>query len=452
MQTQTDPLDDFGTHVAHRLHYWSSLEFSCLALRIGSEWVQFAGRAALGTEQCQPNAKISPIVDFPDFRAYSGRLPAKTVADLIKNLKNSLVIPEKEDVRLAASGSRAYLWTQPSVRESSTGRWPSVLSTTGEGPHLDFVLWQTFLADIDKRLRHHRPPFNGFAALEARLGLGSERQTLNPFFDLCAQIPARFLSSEVDRRHHSLAVRMEYSGAAELLVEWLPQREAQAVTIPASRTAGSEEHEVSIPIPGDATEAEARLLIIDEDADKLTQGVSCESILLQVCEFFDQGQTHLSEFLYTENNLRNANAFELGVARLLSLGGYTVLWFGKAVKEALPDLVAYARTPRGAEYLIYIECTLKNPGEKFSDFARRAAELRSYLGPQGKGLLPVVFVRNQVTDQDRRAAFGMGLGLSDGEDIRELQEAIRSDEPPGEIFDRLRYVSPHIAFSEDPSG
>lgn len=457
MQPQTDPLEDFHARVSHHLQYWNSLEFACLALHVGSEWVQFAGRATLSTEQCQPKAQISRVVDLPDFRAYAGRLPAKTLETLISNLRSSLLIQAEEDVRLVPPGSPPYSWTNPSPRRTnaatrSTNRWPNVLTTVGSASNLNNLFWQNLPGDIDKRLRYHRPPYNGLTALDATLGLEFERYRNGPHFDLGAEIPARFLSSEVDREHRRLTLQMEYGGLPELLIEWLPQRRAEVVAIPDSRVPGPETYGVSVTIPQDATEAEARLLALDEDADELTQRVGCDNVLLRVCEFLDQGQTHLSDLLYTESNLKNANAFELGVARLLGLAGYTVLWFGKAAKEALPDLVAYAKTARGAEFLIYIECTLKNPNEKLSDLSSRATELRSFLGPRGKDLLAVVFVRNQVTEQDRQTAFGMGLRLCAGDDIRELQQVIKSDATPREVFDRLRFVSPYTAIAGYPFG
>ena len=177
------------------------------------------------------------------------------------------------------------------------------------------------------------------------------------------------------------------------------------------------------------------------DADEISVHVGWENILLRIGEFFDSNQEKLAGLLFNENNLKNVNPFELGVARLLSLAGYTVLWFGKGTKEALPDLVACIREPLGTERIIYGECTLKNPTEKFSDLAKRSGDLREVLGVEDETILPVVFVRNNTSDQDRRAAIDHGLALCDGNDLRQLQKMVKSDASPDGVFQFLQSLN-----------
>jgi len=296
--------------------------------------------------------------------------------------------------------------------------------------------------DIDVRLRRHDPPYNGFAALCARLGLQFDQfGSNNPHFNLYAELPARFLAGEVSRTEKRLTLRLEYVGTPEVVLEWLPNRETRREPVPTGNPQLPAQRELVISIPHGATEVKANLLTMKCDAHEISLRVGWENILLHICEFFDPKQSNLTDFLFSKTNLKNVNPFELGVSRLLSLAGYTVLWFGKGAKDALPDLVAYVRQPLGVERIIYGECTLKNPAEKFSDLAKRADDLRKDLGVEVGTILPVVFVRNNTSDQDRRAAIELGLVLCDGNDIRRLQEKIKSDATPDEIFQFLRSLS-----------
>ena len=249
----------------------------------------------------------------------------------------------------------------------------------------------------------------------------------------------------MDRQKQTLTLAIEYVGTPELVVEWLPVRETEKVPIPMRPIESVREREVTISIPSGATGVEAILLAMGLDADKMSCRVNWENTLLRIGEFFDTDQKRLGNLLFQEHSLRNVNPFELGLARLLGLAGFVVLWFGKAAKEALPDLIAYKRKPRGEELIIYAECTLKNPSEKFSDLAKRTEELRRFLGYEPGGILSVVFVRNEASAQDRRAASEFGLTLCDGSDIRKLHDRILSDASPGELVQFFRALNDPLA-------
>ena len=452
MPTSHDPLDEFHARAVQYQTHWKSIEFACLATRVESEWVQFAGRAMLTIEPCDPTPKLLPVAELPGLLAYSGRVRVSTLGNLISALRASTVIEGLGlgTVRLAPTGSSPYSWAPLQVWRNSwpqthRGSWPSALLVRGSGSGFHDRVWQSMPRDIDTLLRRHKPPHNGLASLSAALGLDVDLFQNHPYFELYAELPAQFLASEVDRSKRNLILKLQCVGQPELVIEWLPQRRTERVRVQPGAPGALRETEITVPVPPGATEAEARLLTTDEDADKLTVGVGSQNVLLRICEFFDPEQAKLADLLFNETNLRNANAFELGIARLLALAGYTVLWFGKAAKDSLPDLAAYARTPRAAEYVIYAECTVKNPGEKFSELARRATALKKHLAPHPGNFLAVVLVRNDVTDQEREAVLRCGLALCGGEELRELQQAINSDATPGQVFERLCAVPPHIA-------
>jgi hypothetical protein len=448
MADQPDYLNEFLSRIAPYQSYWRSLKFACMAARVGSDWVQFAGEARLSTEPSEPNSTLKRILDLQDFRAYAGRLEAKKIQNLISNLKTSAVISGfiQDSVLLAPRGSQSYSW-QPSFVNGRRGGashdqgWPSALTVYGTGDRPYSFVPQILWRDIDTQLRRHNPPYNGLDSLCTMLDLEFKQSSSISYFKLCAELPARFRAGQVNRKEKSLTLSMEYVGTPELIIEWLPEHPTKKESVPIGDPEKPGRFEITVPIPMGVTGIKARLLTVEADADQLSLRVDWENILLRICEFFDPSQTKLADFLFSENSLKNVNPFELGIARLLGLAGYTALWFGKGAKDALPDVVAYVRHPLGAERIIYAECTLKNPAEKFSDLANRADDLRTYLGLEAGTILPVVFVRNDATAQDREAAGERRLVVCGGADIRKLQDKIKSDATADDVFQFLRSLS-----------
>jgi hypothetical protein len=424
-----------------------------MAVRVETEWVQFAGKARLSTKPSEPDSMLKLIVGLKDFRVYTGRLEAKVIQALIGNLRESMVItgmPE-DPIRLVPRGSRPYSWQPPYVFGSSIGtspqqEWPSTLRAYGTGQSPASFFPPNFWGDIDTQLRRHNPPYNGFAALCAKLNLKFEESGSSSFFELCAGLPARFLAGEIDRKEKSLKLSMEYVATPELVIEWLPEHQTKKEPVPTGDPEKPGQFEIAVPIPPGATGVEARFLTVEADVDKLSLRTDWQNILLRICEFFDPNQTRLSDFLFNENSLKNVNPFELGVARLFSLAGYTVLWFGKGAKEAMADLVAYMRSPLGTERIIHGECTVEYPAKKFSEFAKRTNDLNEHLGSEAGTILPVVFVRNDATAQDCQAASELGLVLCDGGGVRQLQDKIKSDATAGEVFQFLRSLGSQTLF------
>jgi hypothetical protein len=454
MNGNPDPLNEFALRIDPYLAHWRSLRVACLAARVGLEWVQFAGKAVLSTEPLEPNSAFAPIVDLDDFRAYHGCFEPKVIHNLIDNLRVSTIESQfaKEGLRLVTAGSPPYSWRhlyigrKPSA-ESTSSEWPSLCSVHGAGSSSGSFPPPNVWLDLDTRLRRYSPPYNGLAALCGKLGLSFMPSGSGPHFNLYAELPAKFLGCEIKTEEKSLVLTMKYVGTPDLVVEWLPARETRRVPIPAGQVQVPAQYAVTLLIPPGAIEIKANLLVMECDADALSLHIGWGNTLLRICEFFDPGQGRLSDFLYKEISLKNVNPFELGVARLLGLAGYTVLWFGKGAKDALPDLVSYMRTPRGVEFIIYAECTLKNPAEKFSDFAKRADDLREHMDVETRSILPVVFVRNEVTDQDRQAAAELGLILCGGGEVTQLQEKIKSDAAPDEVFQFLASLGSDIMIS-----
>ncbi|MBI3894659.1 MAG: hypothetical protein HY313_01880 [Acidobacteria bacterium] len=227
-----------------------------------------------------------------------------------------------------------------------------------------------------------------------------------------------------------------------LMIDWLPKHDFHRVAKWQHPDPNGNLHHVSVALPDEAVAAELRLSFLGiEAADTVRHKIVRESTLLRIVNFFDPGQTRLTSYLFEKPD-SDANAFELGVARLLSTAGFVVLWFGKASKDGLPDLVAYWRSPLGEEYLVFAECTIKDPARKLSDLADRGRQISQAAGLGSDRFLSVLFTKTEVTEPDFAAAAQRGVALCDGRKLRDLLQQIISGASPLDLYEVL---SPHFS-------
>jgi hypothetical protein len=417
---------------------YHSLDFSCTAAKSGSEWILIAGRAALGTERCASESLISPVVKTDNLVALSGRLGAADVEALVNNLKGSLVVAgvPRYKVRLMPVGAGECIWQGPVVRPVDkslypSSRWTSELWMHGTGANVSSLVapwWQ----QIDDQLLHGTPRFKDFNGLCRKLHIPARRDYVSQSsFHISAELPAQFISIDDDRKKKTLEVSFECVGTPLLMVEWLPGGDLDSVQW--DRDPGVNRQRASIEVRPGSPEVELTLLFDGLGrADSLRYRVPRESILPRIAEYFDPQQTRLQEYL-SEKTSADANPFELGVARLLSTGGFVVQWFGKASRDALPDIVAYWRSPRGEEHVILAECTMRDPTGKLTDLAHRRRLMSEGTGIAANRILPVLFLRTSATTPDFKAAAERGIALCDAERLRELRDRIMSGETPPEI-------------------
>jgi hypothetical protein len=422
---------------------YHSLEFSCTAAKSGSEWVLIAGSAALSTERCASHSPISPIVNTDNFVALSGRLSATDIGALVDNLKDSLVVAGVPGykVRLMPGGAGECIWQGPVVRRVDksvypSSRWKSELSMRGTGADI-FSLLAPWWQQIDDQLLHGTPRFKGFDGLCRKLHIPAIHDNVSrSSFHISAELPAQFVSVDDDRKRHTVEVDFECVGAPSLMRQWLPEGDLGQVEWQYDPNGNS--HHVSIEVPAGSEELDLTLFFEGlGQADSLRYRVPRESILPRIAEYFDPRQTRLQEYL-NEKTSADPNPFELGVARLLSTGGFVVQWFGKASKEALPDIVAYWRSPHGEERLILAECTMRDPTGKLTDLIHRGKLMSEGTGIAVDRILPVLFLRTSATTPDFNAAAERGIALCDAERLGELRARVMSGETPPEICTALR--------------
>src|SRR5439155_15344541 len=98
MTTQPDCFDEFLRKVEPLMQspplyqLYQSLEFACIAVTCGKDWILISGQALLSAEPCTPGAQISPLVSVNELLALSGRIRAETVNNLVANLRDSWVV------------------------------------------------------------------------------------------------------------------------------------------------------------------------------------------------------------------------------------------------------------------------------------------------------------------------------------------------------------------------
>jgi hypothetical protein len=455
MAAQSNNLDEFLNRVQHFIDrkrpsdfirpfaLYHSLEFSCVAAKSGSEWLLVAGRAALCAEPLTSDPLLSIAFSSDRIVALSGHVAAGDVEGLVNYLKDSAVPTGNTgyNIRLMPEGAGEWVWQGPGVRPVDKGlypwsRWKSELWLHGGGTSVSSLL-APWWHQIDDQLLRAAPPFKGFNGLCRKLRIpAADGRIGHSFFNISAELPAQFASVRDDRRRHTVEVDFECIGTPSLMGQWLPEGDLARVEWQYDPNANS--HHVSMEVPSGSAELDLTLLFEGlGQADSLRYRVPREGILTRVAEYFDPQQTRLQEYL-SEKTSVDANPFELAVARLLSTGGFVVQWFGKASKEALPDIVAYWRSPLGQEQLILAECTTRDPTRKLTDLIHRRKLMSEGTGIAANRILPVLFLRISATAPDFKAAAERGVALCDAERLRELRDRIMSGESPLEILTIFR--------------
>jgi hypothetical protein len=278
--TQSDSFDQFLRKLGPLMRsppLYNSLEFACVAGRLGTEWIVISGKAVLNTESCAADAQIAPLVRLNELVAHSGRIRADAVNDLAANLRDSWVVRglKRDNVRLTAEGGGDYRWSTPAVYSvdkswNPSSRWNRAFALYGNGPDLSSLLSYSALQEIDSQLRKSTPPFNGFDGLCGKLGLPVRRSNLTSSLQVSAELPARFADVHTDSAKGTLEIDIECIGAPDLMIEWLPQHELQRVPPGWKREPTGDHHHVSLSVPGSTTKADLILSFAELDADTRT--------------------------------------------------------------------------------------------------------------------------------------------------------------------------------------
>ena len=437
------PLDDFLRRVYPFIdpeQIYQSLKLSCVAAKRGSQWLLVCGKAVLSTEPRPSRSRLSRLVRFDDLLVLSGRLEPEYFKGLVSTLKHGWVVQgfhRNIDVRLTPEGASDCTWRFLGVRPGKTNRWKNQIAVTGYGAHGSCLMYPPEWQDIDDRLRENKSrSFDGLNGLFKFLRLNTSRDMLSTsFFEISAELPAQFRAADYDRKSRTLEIEVDRAGKPVLRIEWIPPGgELTPIEDPFPDASMAGRRHFSIPVLDDATVANLLLSYAGIGlVDTARCGINRESTLLRIAQFFDPNQKLLKAHLDKENDVR-ANAFELAVARLLSTSGFAVLWFGKGSRDALPDSVAYWRSPLGKEYFILAECTLRNPSRKLTDLVNRRDRLFQETGVAPDRWLTVVFSRDEAAPPDFDAAAACGVVLCGGKALRDLVQQVTSGASPSELY------------------
>jgi len=280
MPTQPDAFDEFLRKVDPLMQsppLYQSLEFACVAARLGTEWIMISGKAVLNTEPCASDAQIAPLVRLDELVALSGRIRAEAVNDLAANLRDSWVVRglKRDNVRLTAEGGGGYSWIMPGVFAvdrswNPSARWKTALALYGSGPNLSSVFDYSSWQEIDSQLRRSTPAFNGFDGLCGKLGLPPRQGNLTSSFYVSAELPARFADVHADSGKGTLEFDIECIRVPDLMIEWLPQHDFHRVLGSLKREPTGDHHHASFAIQGGATKANLILCFGELDADTKT--------------------------------------------------------------------------------------------------------------------------------------------------------------------------------------
>lgn len=207
-----------------------SFELACVGLiGGGTACISLFGRATFS--MAAPD-RVARFVRTEHVLALQGNVDIHFLGTLLENLRRGVVAePSLEDqIVLQAPTSRfSYSWWGPAVRTARGGsaeEWPRVLSLTGSGSNTLLTTSPIDRSELDEELRSASPvSFGGLDGLLGKLKLPSTASSMNSGFELVAPLPARFIDIRRSAEMSQLEISIQYLGAPQLAVYWLPQHD-----------------------------------------------------------------------------------------------------------------------------------------------------------------------------------------------------------------------------------
>lgn len=168
-----------------------------------------------------------------------------------------------------------------------------------------------------------------------------------------------------------------------------------------------------------------RLILAYKDAtvEQHDQFLSARDLWIRAAQFFDPGFER-SKNLVAKSGSVGVSRFEAGVARLLTLAGFRVAWFGKESAERRPDILAFHEFTSGQKTFLLVECTERNPMNKIDEAASRANELRGWLDDASCRVIPAVFSAAGRKEVDLQAAFEQRVALAGADELTKIWNAV----------------------------
>jgi hypothetical protein len=473
-----DYLADLIQKIAPYEGLWESVRISGLAIHARGCWISLSVRILLSE---QPPEQWSISVPDQDFLYFAGSHPFAVFGQIAEEALVSGYLALQASGAPPGTPARIFLtrkqsgpaqdtapppsWSQVAFQERETckqfyGISRSCFALTAQGDRLIDLLAYETRRRIDGKLRLGNPGFDGISDLALKLSApGLDPDSGNSVFEIIARLPFDLECLEAGKLvlkapsttpDGALAVRFFFEPKqVPIPPAYVLRRENAETCEPAALV-----WRPDVPWPSGSRRAKARLFFRDAEIDSIdvNRWPGGANLRAALDDHLDPGHAHLRSVVLAADKL-DATGFETGVARLLSLVGVPVVWYGKVPGKALPDLAGCVEAPR-VKVIVLGECTLEKPEAKFSGLAARAKELQDKFAGEAE-VLPVVFTRTMTTPSEKQHAVEHGLALAGHEELKQLLKLLESPaagpESAIEFLRRLQHIwSPLLGLEDLP--
>lgn len=476
-----DPLSEFQRDITPYRAAWQSARISGLAVRPEGNWISLGLRVSLSELAPEP-FRIARVYDW--FAYFDGRCPADQFDRIAEELVHGryLTIPPAP----TQGGSRARVYLNRQVAQTLAGldegtfrqnRTPNVqpgptwyyvgfrkrgflptpygtdragfaLSANGERS-ID-VLSYPNQQRVDGKLRTGEPVFDGLEGLIDALlpGFNPRLDAADlqfqvvaplPFFIYCPD-PARMtVRAPAKTPRGGLGLRFFFGPGGLPPSSPFGLRPQDA----AESNPGMIEWALDIPWPERSATAKACLFFLDHEIDsfEIKRWPAGASVRAVLDDYFDPARKRLLQGLgmepYPKKQKDPQRRFEAAIARLMSLLGVPLTWFGDWLAvDQRPDLGGLVEIA-GKKIAVLGQCTLLKPEEKFSELHAHADELAAKLGTEAK-VLAVVFTSAPTTQSEAHRAAEHQIALVGPDELRQLLDLVKYPEDPESVLGLLQ--------------
>lgn len=296
---------------------------------------------------------------------------------------------------------------------------------------------------ISKRLRAHKPRYNG---LDGLLQFVGTRHRPNSSSDQAlVEIKAVF-PFKTTIQEDQIFVDSPKSVAPKVsTLFFFSGHESMTVRCSKQFPIADQPNFVSVPFhiewPSNVSQAEAHVLYDKKEVETVSirHWASRANWRVAVDSYFDSEARLLKEALRGDSQRlkgeKRSEAFEQAIVRVLTLAGMAVTWHGDIRQSGRPDLAGYCEVP-GRRIALIGECTLEKPSVKLSTLKSRLSEVLQLVGDSAE-VLPVVFTACDPIQSDYDSAATEGIALVGRSQIGWILELVERNSGVSEIIKQI---------------
>jgi hypothetical protein len=457
-------LVDFKEKIAPYKMLWQSVRIKTLLANAGNVWVSSALRVILS--EGPPGATTISKVD-ENLLYFLGDFPIDTYNQILDEIVREGYVTLPTSTGLPDPPSKVFLtgklaglsdttsspptWYAPAFQErkackSFYGISRPCFTLTTQGDRLLDLLNYEMWRGIEGKLRFGSPGYDGlkdFASKELP-GINLDPSSAHSSLQILAPLPfdvewpeagSLVVRAPAATPDSMLAVRFFFDPACGPAPPVVILRRETAEP----RTSNVLQWKVDPPWPNGSARAKAALFFRAMEFDSIItiRWPRSGNLRAAIDEYFDPGHGKLHNVVLGSER-SSAQEFEAGVARLLSLVGVPVIWYGKVPTEGRPDLAGFLELD-GDKVIILGECTLEKPDTKFSGLSTRAKVLREKFSGEAQ-ILPVVFTKTVTTGAEKMRGVEHGIALVGSEELKQLFELLVMPAMPRDTIAFLRHL------------